>query len=106
VTYAFSCHGTHPPPSRTPPASAQIYEYLLSRGADPSVLSEDYDPYLSPGAKLPLDMAVEEGPTRQLLRDLETKYQGVKKVWIVCMGRSDSSLPPVIRQYRPHPIVR
>mmetsp|Transcript_4099 Transcript_4099/g.11924 ORF Transcript_4099/g.11924 Transcript_4099/m.11924 type:complete len:234 (-) Transcript_4099:1267-1968(-) len=27
----------------------EIYEYLLSRGADPSIRSEDYDPYLNPG---------------------------------------------------------
>ena len=29
----------------------EIYEYLLSRGADPSIKSEDYDPYLNPGTR-------------------------------------------------------
>ena len=35
-----------------------------SRGADPTVPSEDYDPYLSPGRKLAVDMAVEDEAIR------------------------------------------
>ncbi|KAG1664705.1 hypothetical protein FOA52_006680 [Chlamydomonas sp. UWO 241] len=57
----------------------ELYEYLLSRGADPSIASEDYDPYLDPGCKLPADVAVEEGGTREALRALEEKYAGVEK---------------------------
>lgn len=30
---------------------------LQSRGADPSVRTEDYDPYLSPGRKLPVEVS-------------------------------------------------
>ena len=58
----------------------ELYEYLLSRGADPAVRSEDYDPYLSPGTKLPVEVAVEDGPTRRKLLELEAKYAGVTKV--------------------------
>ncbi|KAK2076516.1 hypothetical protein QBZ16_001042 [Prototheca wickerhamii] len=57
----------------------EIYEYLLSRGADPSILSEDFDPYLSPGAKLPVEVATEEGEIRSKLLALEKKYASVAK---------------------------
>jgi len=52
----------------------EIYEYLLSRGADPSIKSEDYDPYLNPGKKLPIDVAVDDKETKSKLKDLEAKY--------------------------------
>lgn len=35
----------------------EIYEYLLTRGADPSITTDDYDPYLSPGCKLPIEVS-------------------------------------------------
>ena len=57
----------------------EIYEYLLSRGADPAIKSEDYDPYLNPGRKLPVDVAVDEGDTRAKLVALEKKYAGTAK---------------------------
>lgn len=50
-----------------------------SRGADPSILSEDFDPYLSPGAKLPVEVATEEGEIRSKLLALEKKYASVAK---------------------------
>jgi len=57
----------------------ELYEYLLSEGADPSLLSDDYDPYLNPGRKTPLEFAVKDGPTRDGLRALEEKYAHVQK---------------------------
>lgn len=53
---------------------------MQSRGADPSIRSKDFDPYLNPGPKLPVEVAVEDGPTRQLLLELEEKYALVEKV--------------------------
>ncbi len=58
----------------------EIYEYLLSRGADPSLKTEDYDPYLNPGRKTPVEVATEDGDVRQKLVQLEKKYAKVKKV--------------------------
>ena len=57
----------------------EIYEYLLSRGADPSLLTEDYDPYLNPGRKTAIEIASEEKDTRDKLKKLEKKYASVKK---------------------------
>ncbi|KDD73370.1 hypothetical protein H632_c2247p0, partial [Helicosporidium sp. ATCC 50920] len=58
----------------------EVYEYLLSRGADPSIESEDFDPYLSPGRKVPLEVAPEEpASVRQALAALEAKYRPVPK---------------------------
>ncbi|KAL4449353.1 hypothetical protein ABPG77_006997 [Micractinium sp. CCAP 211/92] len=59
----------------------EIYEYLLSRGADPSIKTENYDPYLSPGRKLPVEVAFEEdgGEIRRKLLALEKKYADVPK---------------------------
>ncbi|EIE22430.1 ankyrin [Coccomyxa subellipsoidea C-169] len=58
----------------------EIYEYLLSRGADPSIRTENYDPYLSPGKKLPIDVALDDDEIRSKLRALDKKYAKVKKV--------------------------
>ena len=52
----------------------ELYEYLLSEGADPSLLSEDYDPYLNPGKKTPVEVAIKDGPTRDALLALNEKY--------------------------------
>lgn len=54
--------------------------WVQSRGADPSIRSKDFDPYLNPGPKLPVEVAVEDAPTRQLLLELEEKYASVEKV--------------------------
>ena len=59
----------------------EIYEYLLSRGADPSLKTEDYDPYLNPGRKTPVEVATEDGDVRQKLVQLEKKYAKVKKLF-------------------------
>jgi hypothetical protein len=45
-----------------------------SRGADPSIRTEDYDPYLNPGCKLPIEVALEEDEIRGKLKALEKKY--------------------------------
>ena len=58
----------------------EVYEYLLSRGADPSVRTEDYDKYLNPGPKLPIELAVEDDAVRAKLVALEKRYKGTKKV--------------------------
>ena len=58
----------------------EIYEYLLSRGADPSLLTEDYDPYLDPGRKLPIDVARDDETIRAKLLALEKRYASVPKV--------------------------
>lgn len=57
----------------------EIYEYLLSRGADPTIASEDYDPYLNPGKKLPVDVSIDDKEIRTKLKDLEKKYKSVEK---------------------------
>ena len=53
---------------------------LQCRGADPSVRTENYDPYLSPGLKTPREVALDEDETQDALAALEAKYAGVKKV--------------------------
>lgn len=58
----------------------EIYEYLLSRGADPSLQTEDFDPYLNPGKKTPLEVAPEDKSIREKIQALEKKYKSVKKV--------------------------
>lgn len=58
----------------------EIYEYLLSRGADPSLLTEEYDPYLNPGKKLPIEVAIDDEKIRNQLAALEKNYAGVPKV--------------------------
>ncbi|XRB03005.1 S-malonyltransferase [Pycnococcus provasolii] len=58
----------------------EIYEYLLSRGGDPAIRTENYDPYLNPGRHLPVDVAVEDQNVRDALRALEKKYEHVEKV--------------------------
>ena len=57
----------------------ELYEYLLSEGADPAIVTEDYDPYLNPGRKTPIEVAIKDGPTRDALRFLEEKYANVPK---------------------------
>ena len=57
----------------------ELYEYLLSEGADPAVVTEDYDPYLNPGRKTPIEVAIKDGPTRDALRFLEEKYADTPK---------------------------
>ncbi|GMH36598.1 hypothetical protein BSKO_04471 [Bryopsis sp. KO-2023] len=56
----------------------EIYELLLSRGADPSIQSEDYDTYLDPGRKLPCDLVSSDDVKIQVLA-LEKKYAATKK---------------------------
>ena len=50
---------------------------LQSRGADPGIRTENYDPYLSPGLKLPMDVALEDSEIRRKLKDLDKKYAKV-----------------------------
>lgn len=53
---------------------------MQSRGADPDILTEDYDPYLNPGCKKPVDVAIDDENTRTKLKALEKKYESVPKV--------------------------
>jgi len=48
-----------------------------SRGADPSIRTENYDPYLSPGKKLPIEVALDDFEVRSKLRALEKTYAKV-----------------------------
>lgn len=57
----------------------EIYEYLLAEGADPSVKSEDYDPYLNPGKKTPIEVAVKDEELRNKVKALEEKYKDTPK---------------------------
>ena len=57
----------------------ELYEYLLSEGADPKIVTEDFDPYLNPGRKTPIEVAVKDGQTRDALRFLEEKYSQTPK---------------------------
>lgn len=53
---------------------------MQSRGADPSIKSEDYDTYLNPGKKMPVELAIEEDGIRERLQELEAQYSSVSKV--------------------------
>lgn len=53
---------------------------LQTKGADPSILTEDYDTYLDPGQKLAIDLAIDDDDTREKLKALDKKYSSVKKV--------------------------
>ena len=53
---------------------------LQSRGGDPSIVSEDFDPYLSPGRKCPVEMATDDEDVRNKLRKLEKMYADTPKV--------------------------
>lgn len=52
------------------------YVGAQSRGADPTVKTENYDPYLNPGRKLPTDVAIEEGVIRSQLISLQVPLVG------------------------------
>lgn len=52
---------------------------LQSRGADPTILSENFEPYLSPGRKAPVEVAIEDEQVRSKLRALETLYRDTAK---------------------------
>jgi [acyl-carrier-protein] S-malonyltransferase len=71
---------SHAPSLSLPPSSyLEIYEYLLSRGADPIIRTKDYDPYLDPGRKTPAEVAVPDPAIRAALDALEAKYAGTPK---------------------------
>lgn len=54
-----------------------------SRGADPTITSDDFDPYLDPGPKTPAVMAPPDARVRAALAALESAYADVPKV---CAG--------------------
>jgi ankyrin repeat protein len=66
----------HPPPPRN---------NNQSRGADPSLLTDDYDPYLDPGPKRPIDVVGAPAGTaagdkaRAAILALEARYASVPK---------------------------
>jgi [acyl-carrier-protein] S-malonyltransferase len=57
----------------------ELYEYLLSEGGDPTIKSEDYDPYMNPGTKIAIEVSIDDDVVRGALRALEEKYAGVTK---------------------------
>lgn len=57
----------------------EIYEYLLSEGADPRIRTNDYDPYLDPGRKVPEEVAVDDDGVRGEIRELNAKYEATPK---------------------------
>ena len=50
-----------------------------SEGADPKVLTNDYDPYLNPGKKTPIEVAIDDPEVRAKLKALEAKHASVPK---------------------------
>lgn len=50
-----------------------------SEGADPTIRSDEYDPYLKPGRHLPVDVALEEPELRKKILALEAKYKDSPK---------------------------
>lgn len=62
-----------------PAGYTELYEYLLSEGADPTIKTEDYDPYLNPGLKVPVEVAIDDDIVRGALKTLEAKYADVPK---------------------------
>ena len=67
------------PLCHTSPSYLEIYEYLLSQGADPTIRTKDYDPYLDPGHKTPAEVAVPDPAVRAALAALEARYAGTPK---------------------------
>jgi len=57
----------------------EIFEYLLSEGADPEIKCEDYDPYLNPGRKTPLELVAKDPEVYDKLEELVEKYAHVEK---------------------------
>ena len=57
----------------------EIFEYLLSEGADPTITTIDYDPYLDPGLKTPIEVAIQDDTVRDRLQFLIDKYADVPK---------------------------
>ena len=57
----------------------EMFEYLLSEGADPSIESEDYDPYLDPGRKTPVALTKKDPEVHDKLVELVEKYAHVEK---------------------------
>ncbi len=58
------------------PYLAAVFACLQSRGADPSLLTHDYDPYLNPGRKSVTDVALDDDDVRAALAAVNTKYEG------------------------------
>ena len=57
----------------------ELFEYLLLEGADPTITTNDYDPYLDPGLKTPLQVAIQDDDVRDRLQFLIDKYADVPK---------------------------
>lgn len=62
---------------------------VQSRGADPSIRTEEYDPYLNPGHHLPIDIACEDEGVRAKLLDLDKKYADTPKVCLNVHAQCD-----------------
>eukprot|EP00983_Pelagomonas_calceolata_P090436 1157419-Pelagomonas_calceolata.AAC.12 len=77
----------------------EIYEYLLSRGADPSIQANELEPYLAPGRRpVPSDMAC-DAEVGNALKLIEARYQAIPKVcvsWSMIMERHDACSCPCV----------
>lgn len=66
---------------------------LQSEGADPTIRSDEYDPYLKPGRHLPVDVALEEPELRKKILALEAKYKDTPKAR--ALGKPPFRAPPL-----------
>ena len=57
----------------------EVYDYLLSRGADPEIRTKNFDPYLDPGFKTVLEVCVDDELIRSKLQKLVGEHAGVEK---------------------------
>ena len=55
-----------------------------SRGADSSIKTEDYDPYLDPGRKLPIEVAIDDESIRSQLSALQVTQCGSTASGVAC----------------------
>ena len=68
--------------SRVSPSTHLLH--VQSKGADPGLRTENYDPYLDPGCKTPRGVAIEDEETQDALEALEARYSSVPKVCVTC----------------------
>lgn len=61
------------------PGYTEMYEYLLYAGADPTIRSNNFSPYLQPGRHLPVDLAPDVGTTKSTLHELNRMYEDKPK---------------------------
>ncbi len=73
-----------------------MFECPQTRGADPSIRTENYDPYLSPGLKLAIEVALDDEVLRGKLKALDKKYAKASR------RTQNFHVEPVIATVDPH----